>query len=238
MGLLPGFRANPAWNPGWGGVMGGYGSGGMMGGYGSGGMMGGYGSGGMMGGYGSGGMMDGSSIMPWAGPSADSAGQRLTLDQAVQIARDYAGSISDDLEVAEVMEFEDNFYAILLEGATGRGAMEILIDPYRGLVVPEPGPNMMWNEKYGHMAFGASPDSVSLEAARQIAQDWLDGALPGSRVHEHGTAFYGYFTFDLDGTDGQIAGMLSVDADTGAVWLHTWHGRFFGEWEAGEPDPG
>jgi hypothetical protein len=25
--------------------------------------------------------------------------------------------------------------------------------------------------------------------------------------------------------------MLSVDADSGGVWLHTWHGDFISEWE-------
>jgi hypothetical protein len=28
--------------------------------------------------------------------------------------------------------------------------------------------------------------------------------------------------------------MLSVDAGSGSVWLHTWHGDFIGEWESEE----
>jgi hypothetical protein len=225
-GLWSGGRSSGTWP--FGGMMGGSGYGGMMGGSGHGGMMGGSGYGGMMGGSGYGGMM------PWAGPSTEYTGDRLSLEQAVSVAEEFAASFSADLEVAEVMEFEENFYAILTEAETGRGAMEILIDPYRGSVGPEPGPNMMWNEKYGHMAWGTSEDSLSAAEAGERAQAWLEAAIPGSRVHENGTWFYGYYTFDFDGSDGQIAGMLSIDADTGAAWLHTWHGRFLSEWEADE----
>jgi hypothetical protein len=35
---------------------------------------------------------------------------------------------------------------------TGTGAMELLINKPSGQVYPEPGPNMMWNTKYGMMS--------------------------------------------------------------------------------------
>jgi ABC-type glycerol-3-phosphate transport system substrate-binding protein len=38
-------------------------------------------------------------------------------------------------------------------------------------------------------------------------------------------AFYGYYTLEVN-KDGKIYGMLSVNANTGAVWYHTWHGTF------------
>ena len=155
------------------------------------------------------------------------------MDQARTLAEEYAAEW--DLAVSEVMEFENNFYAVLVEASTDRGAMEILIDPYTGAVGPEPGPNMMWNEKYGHMAFGpGGPNALTMEEARVKAQAALESQLPGTQVHEDGTSFYGYYTFDFDGPDGTIAGMLSVDAETGAAWIHTWHGGFVAEWEAEE----
>ena len=214
------------------GTTGGYGSG-MMGGYGPGstggygpGMMGGYGSG-MMGGYGSG-MMGGAGRGGLSG-----SGTRLTIDQARTLAETYASSVNSDLAVAEVMEFENNFYAMLRETSTGRGAMEVLIDPYTGTVGPEPGPNMMWNDKYGHMSFGSGGDnSLTMDEAQAAAQLALEAQLPGSTVHEDGTSFYGYYTFDFDGSDGKIAGMLSVEGASGSVWLHTWHSGFIQEWEA------
>ena len=199
----------PGWGPGaWGG---GWTSGpGMMGGYGGGGM-------GMMYGGGRG--------------QAVSGGQRLTIDDALQLASDYAARYGANLEVAEVMEFSNNFYAAVREADTGRGALEILIDPYTGYVSPEPGPNMMWNSRYGHMGgWGVKDNSLTLGQARDLAQKALDANLPGATAHEDGFAFYGYYTFDYD-LNGQTAGMLSVNGTTGSAWLHTWHGQFITEKE-------
>jgi hypothetical protein len=216
----------------WAGV-GGYGM--MDSGYGM--MGGGYGmmdSGyGMMGrGYG---MMGGQGMMPWsAGSGAPLSVDRISMDQARTLAQEYAAAFGADLTLAEVMEFENNFYAVIEEADSGRGAFELLVDPYTGAVGPEPGPNMMWNEKYGHMAFGsAGSDRLSMQQAQATAQAALDPQIPGVVVHDTGTSFYGYYTFDFDGPDGIIAGMVSVD-DSGAAWLHTWHGDFISEWEADE----
>ena len=38
-------------------------------------------------------------------------------------------------------------------------------------------------------------------------------------------AYPGYYTVDVT-TSGVVDGMLSVNATTGQVWYHTWHGRF------------
>ena len=38
-------------------------------------------------------------------------------------------------------------------------------------------------------------------------------------------AFPGYFTLDTT-YGGKEAGMISVNAATGAVWYHGWHGGF------------
>ena len=56
---------------------------------------------------------------------------------------------NDDLEVAEIMVFDNNSYAIVVEESTGIGAFELLVDPATKAVYPEYGPNMMWNLKYG-----------------------------------------------------------------------------------------
>ncbi len=47
---------------------------------------------------------------------------------------------------------------------------------------------------------------------------------------DNGTQFYGYFAFDIE-RDGKPFGMLSVNAYTGQVWYHTWHGTFVQEKE-------
>jgi hypothetical protein len=50
------------------------------------------------------------------------------------------------------MEFTNNYYAEVEEKDTGIGAMELLIGRPGSRVYQEPGPNMMWNTKYGMMS--------------------------------------------------------------------------------------
>jgi len=169
----------------------------------------------------------------YGGVPSTSQGERITLDSAVAKAQSYAQSIDPALTVREVMEFDQNFYALITEKSTGRGALEVLIDPLTGALHPEPGPNMMWNLKYGHMRglrTEAVENSIALDAAREKAQLFLDDAQPGAVLAEGGVSFYGYYTFDYQ-VDGKPAGMLSVNGLSGQVWPHTWHGEFVAEKE-------
>jgi hypothetical protein len=138
----------------------------------------------------------------------------------------------NELEIAELMEFEHNFYAIVRERDTGIGAMEVLVDKTTAAVGPEMGPNMMWNARYGMhrrggmMGFQTSEtNSLSEDQAVQSAQRWLDANRPGVTTEEHADPFYGYYTIHTM-QDGEIEGMLSVHGTTGQIWYHTWHGDF------------
>ncbi len=162
------------------------------------------------------------------------SGTPISLDDAVKAAEQYLAAYGNpDLALTEVMEFSENFYAEVVERSTGLHAFEILIDRFTGYVYPEPGPNMMWNTKYGHMGgmmggwrrSQSGALSVSPEQAQEIAQQWLDRYLPGTSVAEEADAFYGYYTIHVMKGD-QIYGMLSVNGYTGEVWYHTWHGDF------------
>jgi len=160
-------------------------------------------------------------------------GNRLTIDEATSKANDYVASINSNLSVAEVMSFQRNFYISVKEIDSGRAAFELLMDPVTGNLGSEPGPNMMWNQKYGHMSFlrrksGENP--ISLETARQFAQNALDSKIPGAIVEPDGFNFYGYYTFDYK-VNGVIAGMLSINGSNGQDWFHTWHGNFIEEKE-------
>lgn len=171
----------------------------------------------------------------------------LTIDQAIEAAQEYLAAINNPvrklsskppLALAEVMEFSNHFYAEVYEKSTGIGAFEILIDLYTGRVYPEPGPNMMWNTKYGHIRWhprafklkwkepAAMP--VTAEKALEKAQEFLDARLPGTKVAEEADTFYGYYTIHVLDEEGNIYGMLSVNAYTGQVWYHGWHGEFVG----------
>ncbi|MGC8879122.1 MAG: hypothetical protein ACP5R2_07855 [Anaerolineae bacterium] len=183
---------------------------------------------GMMGGGAGCPMMSGS----WAGVDPDA--KPLTLAQARENVQKFLEGIGNsDLELAEVMEFTGNFYAEVRERSTGIGAFELLVDRYTGQVSPEPGPNMMWNLKYGHMGgwgmmrWRGSSDAtmpVTPEQAVEQAQKYLDHLNAGLKAGEV-EPFYGYYTLHVE-RDGKVTGMLSVNGYTGAVWYHHWHGDF------------
>jgi len=66
---------------------------------------------------------------------------------------------------------------------------------------------------------------VSAQESAQTAQKYLDAYLPGVKVSDEVSPFYGYYTIDVE-RDGKIVGMLSVNGYTKQVFLHTWHGTF------------
>lgn len=171
----------------------------------------------------------------WSVPSSTTP---LTLDQAITRGKEYVAALGNDLELAEVMEFSNHFYGEVKEKASGRAAFEFLMDKFSGAISPEPGPNMMWNAKYGHMGGGmmmgggrgrtSSPtNTITPAQARQLAQQYLDTWQRGATVGEDLSSFYGYYTLHVE-RDGQVIGMLSVNGWNGSVWYHTWHGTFIG----------
>jgi len=90
--------------------------------------------------------------------------------------------------------------------------------------------SMMGGSGYGGPRGSATPPSaqpMAKDRARQFPMQYLAQAFPGSALDD-GTAFYGYFTFDIQ-RGGKPVGMLSVNAFTGAVWYHHWHGTFVAE---------
>jgi len=186
----------------------------------------------------------------------------ITLEKAKAIAEQYLVSLrNSNLAVKEIMEFQNNFYVMYYERDTGIGAFEMLIwkqapsgrmmsgdmgmgggmmggGMMTGGLVPEPGPNMMWNTKYGMMqgttgsrrqTTASSQMQISERDAKSIAENYLSQNVPGTHV-EGITRFYGYYTIDFE-KDGKIIGMLSVNGYTGQTWYHSWHGAFVQETE-------
>jgi len=137
------------------------------------------------------------------------------------------------LTVGEVMRFDNGFYAELVDPA-GNRATEVLVDPATGAVGLEWGPAMMWNTAYGmHPGHGDRQPSIGADQARRLADAWLTDNRRGEHADEP-EAFPGYYTLHtLRGE--RIVGMLSVHATTGAVWYHTWHGRFIAMREHTKP---
>lgn len=73
----------------------------------------------------------------------------LTPAEVKAAAEKYLAKLNNsDLEIAEIMIFDNNGYVLVKEASTGIGAFELLVDPVSKLAYPEHGPNMMWNLKY------------------------------------------------------------------------------------------
>jgi hypothetical protein len=209
------------------------------------------------------GMTQGMGMM--GGPFSASA-RPLSMDRAVQVLKQWPNAHNlDGLVLDEVEAYTENFYGQFKESATGTGAIQVLVDRYTGRAMPEMGPNMMWNAKYGHVMMTAmvgrmggmmngmgmpgmmdgssmqpgnqsqatSTTQLSVEAARQQANTFLSGYLPGATVGD-GVEFYGYYHFDVM-KGGHQVGMLSVNAGTESVWYHTWHGEFLQKREVDHP---
>lgn len=187
---------------------------GMMGQQGMG-MMGGMGmmQGGMMGG-----MMGGVGMMQTYPATAEPISLENVQAQIEQVAQAYG-----NVQVNDVMAFSSNYYAQLVDDQ-GQGVAEVLVDRYSGLVYPEPGPNMMWNTRSGMMGFAfAGQPRFDETAAQEKAETFLSSYLPGATVTAaQGFSDYTTFDFGREATEG----MLSVNAYTGEVWVHTWHGTY------------
>src|SRR5437588_2473366 len=83
------------------------------------------------------------------GPFAPSS-RPISIERAVEILRQWPDAHHiDGLVLDEVEAYTQNFYAQFKEASTGKGAVQVLVDRYTGRSMPEMGPNMMWNAKYG-----------------------------------------------------------------------------------------
>lgn len=136
-----------------------------------------------------------------------------------QLALQYGSNVT----IEDFMTFSNNYYAVLNDTKSGKRMAEVLVDRYSGLARPEPGPNMMWNTRFG--AGRERAGGKSMTEMKEQAEDFLADYLPGAKVMET-EAMPGYFTFDFG--RGDFEGMLSVNAYDGEIWVHTWHGFYLG----------
>lgn len=211
-----------------------------------------YGSG-MMG-YAQAGFPSGSGMMGQFGGEALLGIEPIEVGEARTAVLSYIDGLGvEDLEVGEIMIFDNHAYVQVLEQSSGIGALELLVDPVTLAVYPEHGPAMMWNLKYSPMSrfgmmgmmggfnfpseesmlemMGESAEGIDFtdlpvgpQEAVEIAQRYLNAYLPGAEADDTPDPFYGYYTLHIE-RDGEVVGMLSVNGTTGQVWPHTWHGE-------------
>lgn len=158
--------------------------------------------------------------------------KNISFDEVKITGQEYLDDIGlQNVKISEIMEFSNNFYIVTVEEDTGIGAMELLLDKKNGVIFPEYGPNMMWNQKYGmYFKFTGAKHknnmAIDEEKAKELANSYLSKTgsdeFAGHEVHK----FYGYYTIDTESKDSATVGMLSVNGFTGKVWYHNWHGTF------------
>ncbi|HEY7536490.1 MAG TPA: hypothetical protein VH721_00755 [Gaiellaceae bacterium] len=204
------------------------------------------------------GMMMGGAYGAFGAGAAD-ATSKPTVAQLTRVRDRIDGWLASvgfkGFKVAEIMAFTNNDY-VAIHDPSDKPAFELLTNLATSWVMEEP-PSMMWNTRYGMMGdfgnrvgpmmggwmmgggrngwYGAPIGKVGTAArAVQIANRWLAEAKTGEQVASDVlaeaamTKYPGYYTFDTT-RNGKTFGMLSVNASTGAVWYHGWHGSFLAE---------
>ncbi|AKB81948.1 hypothetical protein MSBR3_1370 [Methanosarcina barkeri 3] len=149
----------------------------------------------------------------------------VTQDEALKNIESFASQYGSNIQVEDFMVFSGNYYAVLKDTNSSQNIAEVLVDRYSGSAYPEPGPNMMWNTRFGAGRTTTGGPQYDMNEAKKLAGDFLTGYLPGAQVMES-NEMPGYYTFDFGRQD--IEGMLSVNAYNGQIWVHTWHGPYLG----------
>jgi hypothetical protein len=150
----------------------------------------------------------------------------ITQDVALKNMENFARQYGSNVEVEDFMAFSSNYYAVVKDTSSGKDIAEILVDRYSGTAYPEPGPNMMWNTRYGAGRVQTGNSGYDLTGAKKLAEGFLTGYLPGAQIQE-AHEMPGYYTFDFGRNETES--MMSVNAFSGQIWVHTWHGPALGE---------
>jgi hypothetical protein len=104
----------------------------------------------------------------------------ITQDVAMKNMENFSRQYGSNTEIDDVMAFSSNYYGVVKDTASGQDIAEILVDRYSGSTYPEPGPNMMWNTRYGAGRVQNGSSSYDLAGAKKLAEGFLTGYLPGS----------------------------------------------------------
>jgi hypothetical protein len=150
----------------------------------------------------------------------------ITQDAALKNMENFSRQYGSNTEIEDFMAFSINYYAVVNDTTSGQDIAEVLVDRYSGSTYAEPGPNMMWNTRYGAGRVQNGSSGYDLAGAKKLAEDFLTGYLPGSQIQES-HSLPGYYTFDFG--RNEIESMLSVNAYSGQIWVHTWHGSYIGD---------
>lgn len=88
--------------------------------------------------------------------------------------------------------------------------------------------NGRWCDDYDNTNYKIGTEiktnEISFNEAFNLGSVYINGQVEDVKLSESYHEFYGYFTFHVE-YKGEASGMLSVNAFTGDVWFHDWHGN-------------
>jgi uncharacterized membrane protein YkoI len=142
-----------------------------------------------------------------------------SLAQTYLTTRGYQG-----LEIDEIYEFATHFEVEVEEEDTGIHAFELIVDKNTGSIMPEMGPNMMWNTKYGHMPYTAGEMTITSDEALKIAKEYIDKNKLDLSVEGTPETYYGFYEVHAT-KDGKPVAQININGYNGAVWFEQWHGE-------------
>jgi hypothetical protein len=169
----------------------------------------------------------------------------LTTEQAYQAGSNYLATLNlSDLNISEVLVFNNVAVVRVVEQSTGVGAFDLFVDPVSQNVIPTMGPSTAWNLKYGSIVHAGMMNrwmsdqgtitvptnvtadmSVTAGQALTDAQSYLDNANSNATADTSAQAFYGYYSIKVM-QDGKVTGILSVNGTSGQVFMPNWFGDF------------
>lgn len=153
----------------------------------------------------------------------------MNRNELVEMAKDLVQNrYSSSFEIVDMVAYSNSpYYLVLKEKNQKNAAFGLMFDPVQGVVYPEYGPNMVWNQQFGMgfmMGWNNRANSEKIDKDTALANARSFARNNGLRVRNDGYQFNGYYSFYLE-NNNQPLGLVSVNAYSGEVWAHNWHGN-------------
>jgi hypothetical protein len=122
------------------------------------------------------------------GPGWRATDDPITLAEAEERATAFLADAGlADLQVGEVMQFDNHFYVAVVDPVSGEGAFELLVSLNGQRVHLEPGPSMLWNTTYSPMigSEGAALQDAlmaDMPAGGMMGSGMMSGAMSGGMM--------------------------------------------------------
>jgi hypothetical protein len=131
-----------------------------------------------------------------------------------------------ELAVDTVVAYQGDFYAVAKDKASGKSALELYVDADYGTVTAAGVAG--WNTKYGRsLAWPlASGTTITADAAKKLAQDWIDRSRTTVKYELKVVELPGYFSVQMCDA-GKLSGLVAVNAYTSQVWYRGGRGGRF-----------